>query len=115
MLCFALLFLGGFLDPSGLLSFFSCFVSSGIFGCVFFSELLAHTRLLSRVFWRERECVCVILLFWGDFGYSIDRELDRGFFIILIASFFFFLLDVVVIAIWFVEIWLGKWGGVGLQ
>lgn len=113
--------MGGFLDPSRLLSFFSCFVSSGVFGCVFFSELLGDTRLLSRVLWRKREresvCVCVFVCdsaFLGGFGHSIDRELDRGGFFFF-ASFLFFLLDVVVIVIRFIEIWLGKWGGAGLQ
>ncbi len=104
----------------GFFLFFSCFVSSGVFGCVFFSELLGDTRLLSRVLWRERErereresvCVCDSA-FLGGFGHSIDRELDRGVF--FLTSFLFFLLDVVVIVIWFIEIWLGKWGGAGLQ
>ncbi len=58
----------------------------------------------------ERECDSAFL---GGFGYSIDRELDQGF--SFFASFLFFLLDVVVIVIWFIEIWLGKWGGAGLQ
>jgi hypothetical protein len=65
---------------------------------------------------RERECVCVCVCdsaFLGGFGYSIDRELDRGVF--FFVSFLFFLLDVVVIVIWFIEIWPGKWGGAGLQ
>ncbi len=66
---------------------------------------------------RERVCVCVCVCdsaFFRGFGYSIDRELDRGVFFFF-ASFLFFFLDVVVIVIWFVEIWLGKWCGAGLQ
>ncbi len=65
---------------------------------------------------RERECVCVcvcvILLFWGVLGTRSIESWIGGFFF---ASFLFFLLDVVVIVIWFIEIWLGKWAGAGLQ